>query len=151
MALWDSPQQREAYAWFFTELANLRAAFRWSADRGNLDAAVTIAILATFVGVWVETYEPISWVEEILDDAVAANHPRLGFAYTLVAQSFLAGRIEEAVGYSDAGQRVIHQRVRRCPSVSMAGSGLRTCPSDRPIAGSNGLAHSVSVTVTPMG
>ena len=90
----------------------------------------------------VEKYEPISWVEEILDDGVAANHPRLGFAYTLVAQSFLAGRIEEAVGYSDAGQTCESTRqVRRCPSVSMAGSGLRTCPSDRPTAGSNGRAQ----------
>jgi predicted ATPase len=107
MALWDSPQQSEAYTWFFTELANLRAAFRWSADRGDVDAAVTISTLTAFVCLWVETYEPISWVEEILDHAVAANHPGLGFAYTLAAQSFLAGRIEEAVRYSDAGQLVI--------------------------------------------
>ncbi|MCW2623334.1 MAG: putative ATPase [Mycobacterium sp.] len=27
LALWDSPRQREAYAWFATELANLRTAF----------------------------------------------------------------------------------------------------------------------------
>ena len=40
---------------------------------------------------------------------------RSGFAYTLVAQSFLAGRIEEAVGYSDAGQRVIHQTSAEVP------------------------------------
>ena len=31
MALWDSPRQRDAYTWFTTELANLRAAFRWAA------------------------------------------------------------------------------------------------------------------------
>ncbi len=35
VALWDSPRQREAYEWFTTELPNLRAAFRWAADRGR--------------------------------------------------------------------------------------------------------------------
>ena len=39
MALWDSPRQREAYAWFATELANLRIAFRWAAENGDLDRA----------------------------------------------------------------------------------------------------------------
>src|SRR6516225_2560852 len=39
LALWDSPRQREAYAWFTVELANLRAAFRWAADHNDLDAA----------------------------------------------------------------------------------------------------------------
>ncbi len=37
MALWDSPRQREAYDWFAAELANLRTAFRWAADKGDLD------------------------------------------------------------------------------------------------------------------
>ena len=39
MALWDSPRQREAYDWFTLELANLRTAFRWAADQGDLDVA----------------------------------------------------------------------------------------------------------------
>jgi predicted ATPase len=43
MALWDSPRQREAYDWFTIELANLRTAFRWAADQGDLDVAATIA------------------------------------------------------------------------------------------------------------
>jgi len=38
MDLWDSPRQREAYDWFTVELANLRTAFRWAADHGDLDA-----------------------------------------------------------------------------------------------------------------
>ena len=37
MAVWDSPDQREAYGWFTTELANLRTAFRWTADNDDLD------------------------------------------------------------------------------------------------------------------
>ena len=50
MALWDSPRQREAYDWFTAELANLRTAFRWAADQGDLDAAATIATYAGFLG-----------------------------------------------------------------------------------------------------
>ena len=48
MALWDSPRQREAYDWFSAELTNLRIAFRWAADQGDLDVAATIA---TYAGV----------------------------------------------------------------------------------------------------
>ncbi len=50
LALWDSPRQREAYDWFTTELANLRTAFRWAADHGDLDVAAPIATYAAFLG-----------------------------------------------------------------------------------------------------
>ena len=46
LALWDCPRQREAYAWFTVELPNLRSAFRWAADHGDLDVAATIATYA---------------------------------------------------------------------------------------------------------
>src|SRR6476661_7304835 len=36
IALWNSPRQQEAYTWFSLEVANLRAAFRWAADHGDL-------------------------------------------------------------------------------------------------------------------
>ena len=61
LALWDSPRQREAYVWFTVELANLRTAFRWAADRGDLDAAAAIATYAMLLGVLIENYEPIAW------------------------------------------------------------------------------------------
>ena len=35
------------------------------------------------------------------------GHPRLGFLYVMASLSWVVGRIEEAVGYSDAGQTVI--------------------------------------------
>ena len=52
LALWDSPRQREAYDWFTAELANLRTAFRWAADQGDLDTAAIIATYAAFLGLW---------------------------------------------------------------------------------------------------
>ena len=50
LALWDSPRQRDAYDWFTIELANLRTAFRWAADHGDLDVAATIATYAGLLG-----------------------------------------------------------------------------------------------------
>jgi predicted ATPase len=107
MALWDSPRQPEAYDWFTIELANLRTAFRWAADQGDLDVAAPIATYAAWVGLLTENYEPIAWAEELIEPARAVDHPRLAFLYLTASQCYMAGRIEAAVGYSDAGQEVI--------------------------------------------
>jgi predicted ATPase len=104
LALWDSPRQKEAYDWFTVELANLRTAFRWAADRGDLDDAATIATYAGFLGCLVESYEPIAWAEELIEPARAVDHPRLAFLYVMASLCFTAGRIDEAIRYSDAAQ-----------------------------------------------
>jgi tetratricopeptide (TPR) repeat protein len=107
LALWDSPRQREAYDWFAIELANLRTAFRWAADQGDLDVAATIATYATFLGTWVDNYEPIAWAEELIEPARAVDHPRLAFLYVMAVWCWMPGRIEAAVRYADAAQTVI--------------------------------------------
>ena len=107
LVLWDSPRQRDAYAWFTTELANLRNAFRWAADQGDLDVAAIIATYAAFLGVMVENYESVAWAEELIESARAADHPRLAALYVVASQCYLAGRTDEAVRYSNAGELVI--------------------------------------------
>jgi predicted ATPase len=107
MALWDSPRQREAYDWFAAELANLRTAFRWSAGNGDLDMAAAIATYAAWLGFCIGNYEPIAWAEELIEPAHAVDHPRLAFLYAMAAMCFLPGRIEDAVGYSEAGQKAM--------------------------------------------
>ncbi|MDR3661879.1 MAG: hypothetical protein P4L86_16100, partial [Mycobacterium sp.] len=107
MALWDSPRQREAYDWFTVELANLRTAFRWAADQGDLDAAAAIATYGGWLGVGVQIYEPIAWAEELIEPAGAVDHPRLAFLYVMVSLCYMTGRIEAAVRYCDAGQIVL--------------------------------------------
>jgi predicted ATPase len=107
MALWDSPRQREAYDWFTVELANLRTAFRWAADHGDLDVAATIATYAGFFGTAIENYAPIGWAEELIEPATAVDHPRLAFLYVIASQCFMAGRLEEAVRYCDEGRVVL--------------------------------------------
>ena len=95
LALWDSPRQREAYAWFTTELANLRAAFRWAADHGDLDTAAAIAICATFLGFLVEQYEPVAWAEELIEPARAVDHRRLAQLYVMARSATRAGRVDD--------------------------------------------------------
>jgi predicted ATPase/class 3 adenylate cyclase len=107
LALWDSPRQRTAYDWFTVELANLRAAFRWAADHGDLDVAAPIATYGALLGACVNNYEPSAWAEELIESARAVDHPRLGFLYVMGSACWWPGRIEAAVGYADAGQLVI--------------------------------------------
>jgi predicted ATPase len=107
MALWDSPRQREAYDRFTVELANLRTAFRWAADQGDLDVAVPIVTCAGLLGACVQTFEPIAWAEELIEPAHAVDHPRLPSLYVIASLCYLTGRIEAAAGYSDAGQIVL--------------------------------------------
>ena len=104
MALWDSPRQLEAYEWFAVELANLRTAFRWAADREDLDDAATIATYVALLGLCVENYEPTAWAEEMIEAAHAVDHPRLAYLCSMATMCWFVGRIEEAVRYSDAGQ-----------------------------------------------
>ncbi|MGO9695152.1 MAG: ATP-binding protein [Mycobacterium sp.] len=107
LALWDSPRQREAYDWVTIELANLRTAFRWAADHGDLDVAAAIATYAGPFGYLVGNCEPIAWAEELIEPASAVDHPRLAFLYVQASLCWVVGRIEDAVGYADAGQTVI--------------------------------------------
>ena len=106
LALWDGPRQRETYTWFTTELANLRAAFRWSADNGDLDSAATLATHATSLGVWLEQYEPVAWAEELIEPARAVNHRRLLQLYVDAAQCYAAGRTDDAFDYLEASQKL---------------------------------------------
>jgi predicted ATPase/class 3 adenylate cyclase len=107
MALWDSPRQREAFDWFTVELANLRTAFRWAADHGDLDAAAAITAYSAFLGPHVEILEPIAWAEELFEPARAVDHPRLAAVCVGGSLCVVLGRFEEAVRYSEVGQTVI--------------------------------------------
>ena len=107
LALWDSPRQRAAYDWFSVELPNLRTAFRWATDHGDIDVAAAIATYAGLLGMLSENYEPTAWVEELIEPARAVDHPRLASLYVMATPCWMVGRVEEAVRYSDAGQTLI--------------------------------------------
>lgn len=103
LALWDSPRQREAYSWFTLELPNLRTAFRWAADKGDLDTAAPIAVYAGVLGFWVEQMEPVAWAEELVPAAQAAEHGRLAQLYAMAARCAMGGRVEDGLAYAKAG------------------------------------------------
>ena len=114
MTLWDSPRQREAYDWFALELANLRTAFRWATDHGDLDSAAAIASYAGFFGLVTEKYESIGWAEELIEPARAVDHPRLAALYAVASLCYLTGRIDDGVRYTDAAQIVRQSAAMRC-------------------------------------
>jgi predicted ATPase len=106
-SLWDSPRQREAYDWLALELANLRAAFRWAVDTGDLDVAALIATYAAWFGFATENYEPIAWAEELIEPARAIDHPQLTALYAMASLCYMAGRNDPAIRYTEAAQRAI--------------------------------------------
>jgi predicted ATPase len=107
MSVWDSPRQAEAYEWFKTEMPNLRSGFRWAADNGDLDAAAAIASIGGSLGSLVESYEPVTWAEELVAPAREARHSRLVSLCGIASLCFLFGRVDDALEYSRIGQTAL--------------------------------------------
>ncbi|VEG46665.1 putative ATPase [Mycolicibacterium flavescens] len=107
IAIWDGPRQREAHDWLNTELPNLRSAFRWASDHADLDGAVDIVVLTTFIGYWVEVFEAVSWAEEVLEPARREKHPQLPMLYVAAAQCSVSGRSDDYLRYSRAALAAI--------------------------------------------
>jgi hypothetical protein len=103
LALWDSPRQRQAYSWFNRELANLRAAFRWSADQHDLDSAAAIAFYSSILGTWVQQFEPVAWAVELVDEARRIDHRRLAQLYAMAARLYATNLSTEGFHYAEAG------------------------------------------------
>ena len=93
---WDGPGWRDAVDWVEAELGNLRTAFRWSSQRGQLEVATDIAAHAALMGISVELFETVGWAEELLDSAAAVAVPRLPRLYTAAGYACFVGRAEAA-------------------------------------------------------
>ena len=100
--LCDGSQPRAALDWVDVEFANLRAGFRWAADRGDLVIAATIAAHTTLLAHHLQRFEPVGWAEEILPAAISAELPQLARLYTAASVCSQTGRAEAAVGYAGA-------------------------------------------------
>ena len=55
--------------------ANLRAGFRWSAARGEVDIATDIAAHAALMGFSVQLFETLAWAEELIDRGQHRRRP----------------------------------------------------------------------------
>jgi predicted ATPase/DNA-binding winged helix-turn-helix (wHTH) protein len=85
--LWRSPRQIEAYRWLDREMGNLRAAFRWAVDRGDIETAGNLASNLGDMGVFQLRDEVKHWAAEIVDAARRVRHRRLPMILTWVASA----------------------------------------------------------------
>jgi predicted ATPase len=99
--VWDGPDQPSALEWIDLELANLRVAFRWAADAGELTMAASIASHATFVSFGLQRLEPVAWAEELLRSAESVELPGLPRLYAAASLCSLMNRAELGAGYAD--------------------------------------------------
>jgi hypothetical protein len=64
-------------------------------------------VCATFLGYFVEQWEPIAWAEEIIPHAKAARHPRLAQLCAGASYCAALGRNDDFVGHAEAAQAAI--------------------------------------------
>ena len=93
---WNGPGWRDAIDWVELELANLRAAYRWSARRGEATVATDIAAHSALMGFSGQLFETLAWAEEMLGAATDADVRRLPRLYTGAGYACFAGRAEAA-------------------------------------------------------
>jgi predicted ATPase/DNA-binding CsgD family transcriptional regulator len=93
---WNGPGWREQVDWVQAEVANLRSAFRWSADRDQPEVATDIAAHAALMGFSVELFETIGWAEALLAKAALADVRRLPRLYAAAGYACFVGRAEDA-------------------------------------------------------
>ncbi len=93
---WNGPEWRSQVDWVQAELANLRSAYRWSLDRGQVDTATDVAAHAALMGFSVELFETIGWAEAVLEAAVQADVRRLPRLYAAAGYACFVGRAEVA-------------------------------------------------------
>jgi predicted ATPase/class 3 adenylate cyclase/DNA-binding NarL/FixJ family response regulator len=98
-AQWErggGPGWRDAADWVEVELSNLRSAFRWSTDRGEMTVATDIAAHSALLGFSVPLFETVGWAEELLPAAAAADVRRLPRLYTGAGYACFVGRAPAA-------------------------------------------------------
>jgi predicted ATPase/DNA-binding CsgD family transcriptional regulator len=93
---WNGPGWRDAVDWVQAELGNLRTAFRWSMQRGDLTVATDVAAHAALMGFSVELFETVAWAEELLQSAAGTAVPRLPRLYAAAGFACFVGRAEAA-------------------------------------------------------
>ena len=93
---WNGPEWRTQVDWVQTELANLRSAYRWSLDRGQVETATDVAAHAALMGFSVELFETIGWAEAVLPAAERADVRRLPRLYAAAGYACFVGRAEVA-------------------------------------------------------
>ncbi len=106
-AIHNGPGWSAAVGWLRSELADLRAAYRWSADR-DLATAVDVAAHASLIGTSANMFEPIAWAESLVDATIAADLPRLPRLLCACGYSCFVGRPVTAAAHAEHAMRLEH-------------------------------------------
>ena len=93
---WNGPGWRDSVDWVDVELGNLRTAFQWSRQRGDMKVAVDIVAHAALMGFSIELFETVAWAEELMESVAGAAVPRLPRLYSSAGSAGFAGRPEAA-------------------------------------------------------
>jgi predicted ATPase/DNA-binding CsgD family transcriptional regulator len=93
---WNGPGWHDEVGWVQAELANLRSAFRWSVERGQVAVATDVAAHAALMGFSVELFETIGWAEALLEEAARADVRRLPRLYAAAGYACFVGRAAAA-------------------------------------------------------
>ncbi len=91
---WNGPGWRQSVDWVELELGNLRAAYRWSTGRGDATVATDLAAHAALIGFSAQLFETLSWAEELVPLASAADVRRLPRLCTAAGYACFVGRAE---------------------------------------------------------
>ena len=98
---WRGPEQPQAHAWLQAEMANLRIAFTWAADRDDVVTAGRIAAHAAILGFLLQRGEPVEWAAQIAERAIAARTAEVPRVLAAAGLCMLAGRAAEAASYDE--------------------------------------------------
>jgi predicted ATPase/class 3 adenylate cyclase len=104
--VWCSPSQRDAIDWVDNEFAELRASFRWAAENDDIEVAARIASHTAMLSFVLQRFEPVTWVEEILEAATDADLTQLPRMYTAASICTLTGGQETAIRYAQTAVRL---------------------------------------------
>jgi predicted ATPase len=102
--LFDGPGQRVALDWVDAEFGNLRAGFRWSTDRDDVDTAIAIAAHTAMLGLWLQRFEAVGWAEELLATDAAADSAQQPRLYTAASLCSYMGRPGDGLDYARSAQ-----------------------------------------------
>ncbi|WP_051062369.1 adenylate/guanylate cyclase domain-containing protein [Ilumatobacter nonamiensis] len=98
--VWNGSDQLRAIDWVDVEFAELRAGFRWATDHGEIETAARIASHTAMLSFVILRLEPVSWVDEIVEPATAADLPQLPRVHTAACVAALAGGHQDAVDHA---------------------------------------------------
>ena len=99
---WNSPHQRLALDWTVVEFANLRAAYRWASDAGDLRVAVAIAAHVAIMMWPLNRFEAVGWAEDLVPRAEQAGCEQLPRLLVAAGLCLFLGRPDDAAAYAAA-------------------------------------------------